>query len=370
MILHNIFPTVLVLILFSINTTTAQGAGKQHKKEVGTDSLRSRKIEFRFEGKTYRGILDVPKTNAKSLMILVPGHGRTRVSSGKWNLELRKTLSNIGIATFAYDKAGCGDSDGTYDNNQPIENSADEITAAIEQLKHLKIPGSDNIGLWGISRAGWINPIVIKNNANIAYWVSVSGPNHLQNMSYLLRTNWGISGKSEAEINRLHSEWQKGFEIQYTGGTYQEYVGATPSLGNDDFIKSIRGGEYTEKRFLSYQEYLLEHPPKFDPETNVQIALEGFGEDYLGKINVPVLAIFGEKDSQVNWQKTKQLYERNIEDLTVITLPNCNHAIQNSNTGGFHETNMLFKKNGYEPNCDNYVSTIESWLLHNNFGIE
>ena len=368
----NTFFYILGFSLVSIFTFTKSDiqhctTNKQENKILYSDSLLSRKFDFTFEGKTYRGILDIPENGAKTLMVLVHGHGKTNVISGKWNYKLRYMLSKMGIATFAYDKAGCGESEGTYNNNQTFENSAEEVAAAITELRKQKIPGSDKIGLWGISRAGWISPIVIKKVPSIAFWISASGPNNLMNMSYLLRTNWKILGRSDKEVNILHSEWQNGFKIQYSGGTYEEYVKATPALSKDEFIKTIRGGEYTEKRFLSYQKFLLENKPKIDPETNIQIAMEDY-PDYLSDLDIPVLAIFGEKDSQVDWRKTKQLYKETIKNVTIITLPYCNHNIQTCETGGFQERLKLFKKNGHEPNCDNYFESIESWLLKNNLG--
>jgi len=69
------------------------------------DSIISKKVTFQFEGKTYTGLLDVPNNETiKSLIVLVPGSGKTKVYTGKWNYELRKNLNHLGIATFAYDK--------------------------------------------------------------------------------------------------------------------------------------------------------------------------------------------------------------------------------------------------------------------------
>src|SRR5690606_29155205 len=64
----------------------------------------------------------------------------------------------------------------------------------------------------------------------------------------------------------------------------------------------------------------------------------GFAERLLS-LDVDVLALFGDKDINVDWRKTKALNERTIGQnpratLTVETFPDGNHNIQRSATGG------------------------------------
>lgn len=332
--------------------------------DTATDSLTYQRFDFRFEGRKYSGILDLPtQKNAKSLIVLVPGSGKTRMTAGKWNYSLREKLNSLGIATYAYDKSGCGDSEGEYDYNQSVENSSDELLAAIQELRDQKIPGAENIGLWGISRAGWVCPLAISKDKVIKYWISVSGPNHLDNMYHLLKTNWEISGNTQEEINKLADEWLKGFAIQRKGGTYQEYLAATPTLTQDDFIKKLRG-EYTEERFLSFQKYLMGNNVAIDDETGLQIMLSDF-DKILSQVNIPVLAILGEKDSQVDWRETIALYKNSMGNnsaLQIETLPDCNHFIEKCETGGYDESYKVLKEKGLGQICDGYFESIESWL--------
>ncbi|MEO1022753.1 MAG: alpha/beta hydrolase [Bacteroidota bacterium] len=328
------------------------------------DSLDSRPFQFEFEGRTLSGFIDFPKgKDIKSLVVLIPGSGKTYVHTGRWNYELREHLNNLGVATFSYDKAGCGDSEGEFDYNQSVQNSSEEVLAAINALKKSDIPGSHNLGLWGISRAGWIAPLAITQDPGINYWISVSGPNHLDNIYHLLLKNWAIQGRTEAEIEALGNEWLAGFKIQHSGGTYAEYEAATPTLATDDFIKKLRG-EYNEERFLKFQNYLIENEIPIDEETGLQIFIEGF-EETLSRIDIPVLAIFGEKDSQINWEETAVLYKQTLgknAPLTIETFSDCNHMIRSCETGGFDETMAVLREKGLGETCDGYINTIERWL--------
>jgi len=363
---------ILYLFNFSVKANNIIGTVKSNdeKKTVNKlDSILSKKVIFKFEDKIYTGLLDVPNNEAiKSLIVLVPGSGKTKVYTGKWNYELRKNLNHLGVATFAYDKSGCGASEGKFDYNQSIENSSEELLAAIQELRNQKVPGSQNIGLWGISRAGWICPTAIKADSKIKYWISISGPNHLDNMYHLLKTNWTIKGKSSKEIETLSKEWKTGFKIQRNGGTYLEYLNATPTLHKDNFIKKLRG-KYTEEKFLKFQKYLMDNNITIDKKTGLQIMLNGF-EKSLEQINIPVLAILGEKDSQIDWKETINLYKKTINKnapLKIKTLPNCNHFIRTCETGGYDENYKVLLEKGLGQTCNSYYDTIKSWLLLNNF---
>ncbi|MEO0470761.1 MAG: alpha/beta hydrolase, partial [Bacteroidota bacterium] len=118
-------------------------------------------FEFEYHDIRYTGRLELTKQKAKGLIVLIPGHGPTDFVEGEDYRELRNAFTESGFTVCFWDKAGCGKSEGVYDHNQSIENSAKEALAAISKIKRLNVPGSDQIGLWGISRAGWICPLII-----------------------------------------------------------------------------------------------------------------------------------------------------------------------------------------------------------------
>jgi hypothetical protein len=91
----------------------------------------------------------------------------------------------------------------------------------------------------------------------------------------------------------------------------------------------------------------------------------------LNEIQCPVLAIFGEKDANVNWRKTIALYKETIgkkpnAGLTIKSFSDCNHNIQKCRTGGMRESNE--NRNKYQPPCDGYFDTMSAWLKGKGFG--
>ncbi|MEM0934182.1 MAG: alpha/beta hydrolase, partial [Bacteroidota bacterium] len=99
-----------------------------------------------------------------------------------------------------------------------------------------------------------------------------------------------------------------------------------------------------------------------DTESGLWVYINDFDQTLL-KINCPVLALFGANDSQVDWRKTKKLYEETIganpdSELTVKVFENCNHVLQKCITCGWREDLSALKWKA----CDAYYETMEEWL--------
>jgi len=324
--------------------------------------MKTEKFEFKYNGNMLIGFLDLPEGRDPSgIVILVPGYGKTNFGEHNWYYDsLRSNITQIGFACCEWDKTGCGKSEGDFDFSQPVQSSAKEVLAAIEELIHRNISGSNKIGLWGISRAGWICPLVIGEYPSIAFWISVSGTDDKENFGYLLESNFRIEGRSEAQTQLLISEWHKGNDIFRKGGSFEEYQMATQILRKDTLWLSVSGEQYTKEGYLRNQKQFINEHHEFDEETGLMIYVPNFRET-LKKINCPVLAIFGEKDANVDWRKTMVLYRETIGNnknvsLAIKTLPDCNHSIIKCKTGGIHE-----KMNNWEYG-DKYLEIIRTWL--------
>lgn len=326
-------------------------------------------FSFTFDSIKYSGLINLPKgREAKSMVIIVPGSGKTDFVKGNWYYDLRAFFVNLGFAVCAWDKAGCGKSEGKFDNQQPVQSSAKEALAAIAELRHQKISGSDKIGLWGISRAGWICPLIIEEDSLIAFWISVSGVDSLENSNYLLEANLKINGKSDSEVSLLMAERLEGSRIIRNGGSFEKYVAATQNL-KEDSLNITLFGKYTQETYLQDQKWFMDRKNRFsyDEKSGSMIFFPGF-DKILKKIPCPVLAIFGEKDAQVDWQKTMTLYKETIgktpqAEISIKSFPDCNHNIQKCETGGLFEN---LEKYNWQT-CDGYYDTIKLWVQNHGF---
>ncbi|MCB0629904.1 MAG: acyl-CoA thioester hydrolase/BAAT C-terminal domain-containing protein [Saprospiraceae bacterium] len=98
-----------------------------------------------------------------------------------------------------------GNSEGTYEHLQSVQSSASEAVAAIEELQKRKIPGSAKIGLWGISRGGYICPLIIQAYPQIAFWISVSGTDGLNSWDYMFKSDIIFTPRRPAPFHLWYS---------------------------------------------------------------------------------------------------------------------------------------------------------------------
>jgi uncharacterized protein len=361
----NISKNEMILNQHGNNFLFAKENKKNHEGFI-TDTF-----NFVFEGKELSGFINIPVSRDPSaLIIIVPGHEKTNFEIGYWAYDsLIYNFTNLGISCFCYDKAGCGKSEGEYDHNQTVQSSAEEIIAAITELKRRNIKGSDKIGLWGISRGGYICPLVIQKDSSISFWISISGPDGLDSSPYRIESDLIFAGLPASKAKLFVAEYLAQNALIENGGTYQEYVylKSKQEFRKDDFFMNYMNidREFPESLYNEYQKNLKVNY-KRENQTNICIIVSDF-DSILSEINCPVLAIFGEKDYVVDWQKTLSLYKMTIgknnnKKLTIKTFPDGNHGIRKCRTGA---SNEVIENEEF---CDSYIETMTIWLKENGFG--
>lgn len=327
------------------------------------------RFAFEVDGDRLVGLLDAPH-DPRATVIIVHGYGETRVVEQNWFYDLRARFAGLGLNVLVWDKPGCGESEGVFDINQPVESSADEVVAAMRALQARGMLGTGVIGLWGISRAGWIAPLAMQAAPEIAFWISVSGTDDKENGRYLLASNFPIEGRPQRETDALVAEWQRGFDAVWQGGDYQDYLDARPTLSQDPFAEFMGwGGHVSEEAFYAYQARFESGEFVVDEEAGLQVYVPDFRQ-VLGAIDRPVLALFGEKDTNVDWRATSRLYRATIganprADLAIKTFPDANHNLKQAQTGGVRE---MYEQPWDTPYAEGYFEAMADWLVAKGFG--
>lgn len=322
-------------------------------------------VDFEFQSGGYQlsGVLDSPTKPAKGLILFLHGYGPSDVRG--WNMygDLRPRFNALGFATATWDKPGQGRSSGEFDINQSVYDSADEVLAAAAYLRRVGAPGSKNIGLWGISRAGWIAPIALSQDDDLNFWISVSGTSAEDNFSHLLLSNLPYEGGSPELAQKLRSEWRAGCEALRTGQSYDTYLEASSALRANDYIVQMRGEWPTQTQYETQQANCQNGQcPGVDTELCSYIFIEDF-EVMLSQLDVDVLALFGELDLNIDWQKVRDLYANTIglnseASLTLKTFANADHNLHVSETGSLKE--MTSGKTHQK--IDGYYEAQTHWL--------
>lgn len=342
-------------------------------------------FSFVSDGHLLDGIISRPADGkAASILILAHGYGPTNVVAGDQFQDLRAKFTELGISVVVWDKPGCGNSEGEFDINQPIESSADEIVAAVTALRKTGEAGADQIGVIGFSRGGWIAPLAINKQPDISFWISVSGTDNFESWGYLLRSNMALEGYAPADITIVYNEWINGNLIFDQGGSYEQYLSATRNFRSNAFVQRLTGQAHVENTpgtpeyaaaredYLSKQTVHRDKGIQYDDETGLPIVLEGF-DTILSSITGPVLAIFGDNDRHVNWRAAKALYERTIgvndpSQLTIKVFEGADHGLRMGKTGGFFEPHS--REYWDLPYADGYYQAMIEFVCQNGFCVK
>ncbi|MEL7447832.1 MAG: alpha/beta hydrolase [Pseudomonadota bacterium] len=316
-------------------------------------------FQFTYQGLTYSGAVMRPQQAARGVIVIIPGHGSTELVGGDQFLELRRFLVEQRYNVAYWDKAGNGLSEGEYDHNQSIASSAEEGVAAIEAIGKLGLANGDNLGFWSISRGGWIVPKITELFDGMRFWISVSGTTELDNSRYMLEANLRAEKRSPEQVALLMSEWDDYQRILVRGGTLDEFNASTENLLADPYFNS-NNFQMTEEVLRNIQSYFQSGALEFDEATNLAVMYPGL-ESTLSKLTVPVLAVLGRLDTQIDWQAVGELYSRASKSggmkLTRVFLDDCNHVMQKSVTGGVNE-----ELAAGTPACDGYYDALGAWL--------
>lgn len=328
------------------------------------------KFEFQYENLTLRGLIEKPKDGPiQGAVVLIPGYGRTNFVEGNWFGSLRDKFVGMGLAVLFWDKMGCGDSEGEFDINQPVQSSAEEALVAIRLLQKKPEYRSLKIGLWGLSRAGWICPLIMDQHP-LDFWISASGTDDKETYGYLLHSNLLIHGKTALEAKRLYKAWHDGHSVFCTGGTYEEAELAIEPLKKDTLCQKLFG--YSDEVVESEEEVRKQYYENqrnftseghFDPKSGLWVYVPKL-KTILSNIECPVLAIFGENDSQVDWKRTRAFYQetlgkRESENLKIEVLSQCNHNIQKCESCGVGEDLSKYSWRA----CEGYYQIMKQWLV-------
>lgn len=315
--------------------------------------------DFQFVYKNNRlcGVICLPDDKKPvSGMIQTFGHGKTNVADGKNSDVFFRTLTDHGMACCAWDRAGCGKSEGVYDHYQSPKDSGLEAAVAAREFSRKTGVSIRRTGFSGASRACWINTYAIASLKEAAFLIAVSSGGDHDNYLYHLETNLRIEGRKDDEIQKIVDSGRVGEEIVRTGGSYQDYLEATRVYREDPYIQYVAGlgyGVYTKEQFELNQRRLRSvRELGVKPEEE----LSDFGK-CLREMDCPVLAIFGGRDTIVDWKDSRKLYETNVKKLTVHIFPEGNHILQRCESGSLRELFSGQNKGDY------YKESMELQLL-------
>lgn len=256
-----------------------------------------------------------------------------------------------GFAFFIDDIPGSGASTGEIKSVYP--DRALILTREIEALSQRPDILAGHIGVAGVSQAGIVMPLAASTTPLISFMIAEAcvAESAYRQDAYLaeqLTICEGMSPESGAEIARA-------VRLRYETDSFAEYVKAAEQVNSNEVCKAIGLNHplFTEDRFPMRNKSPERPGSYFDPMPLVE------------KMSMPVLALFGGKDKNINSQQGIDAYRKALlgrHPLTRIEMiAGANHMMYLAETGCVRElqAQVAAGEPHYDPQA---LAIITDWL--------
>ena len=276
-------------------------------------------------------------------IILVHGSG---AENRDYMLPWARFLIRHGMTVLGYDKRGVGESSGDW-NTASVDDLAGDVVGAFEYLKTRSDIDPTQIGLLGISQAGWIMPLAAVRAKELAFLISISGAGvpPAETTIDQARNEMAMTGMPPQTVDQIIALLKLQYDFARTGKGWDEYAAARQTLvaKMGAAPKTIPGTP--EDPYWQFIRALY----FYDPVPTLR------------QLRTPTLAIWGELDNNILADKNKAAWEAALKagghpDYSLTILPKANHAQWEAKLGSNAETPSL---RGFVPG---YFTTIEDWL--------
>lgn len=288
--------------------------------------------------------ITIPKGyNMKGCAVLVSGSGKQdkeeSITGHKPFWVIADYLTRNGYAVIRFDDRGSYRSTGNFETST-IYDFANDVNAALDIAKERTGLDDSKMGLIGHSEGSMVSQIVIKNRP-LGFFVSLAGP-AVPIRDLMLQQNkdlCGIFGIETKEFDKTVGPFlSKVFKI--AGDLTMDSAEAAPKIIKLYSTVESKFSEAAKTRFaLGTKENVggwLTKPIRtflsYDPSTNLSF------------IKIPVLALNGTLDKQVNYKANLAIFKKYLANNSkneVKELENKNHLFQTTTTGDISEYGKL-----------------------------
>ena len=337
------YAVLLCLFLFiaASGSYTEEKNTNWHEEEIG----------FTAGGFSLKGVLVKPEASGPfPAVIFIHGDGPINRTMLGYYVPIWEKFVEAGYACMSWDKPGVGKSTGGFGDNTLFHDRASIAAEAVRFLGAREDIDGKRIGLWGISQAGYIMPLATSLTDNISFMIAVSCPgmNSIEQGAYFIEKQLIDEGVEFQEAGKCAEYYLKSRYAK----SYDEYFKYVELLGKQPYLKRTGWAEITpEDRYAPLQP---DSQSLFNPVS------------VLEEITFPVLAVFGEKDTQIPPEISAEAYRDALqktgnEHFKVIMFPDADHVIFNTITGSLKEWEDKFR-NQHMDYAPGYLDTMAVWL--------
>lgn len=278
------------------------------------------RLSFEWADLELVGSLHLPTDGRPSAAVLMAqGSGPADRNSDGYFAPVREAFLERGLATFSFDKPGCGESSGNW-RHHGLRERAEQVLAALETVREHPAIDRRRVGLWGHSQGGWVVQMLAGESRDLAFAIANSAPTIgvKEQILHDVEQSLRAVGHDGNDITRALAHIRSVHRAAGAGESFEQVVGAVleparkerwfadvPSLSDaDDWRHLVR---------------LVSEP--FEPR------------DVLRGVRCPFLAVYGGRDPLLPpWQGAHETGEALVAagttDATVVVFPLGDHRIQ------------------------------------------
>lgn len=263
------------------------------------------------------GVLVTPKTpGPHPAVVFVHGSGDSSRGPQWWNAEF---FAKHGIASLVNDKRGSGESTGDW-NKVGFQELADDAIAGVEFLKARQEIDPKRIGLWGISQAGWIEPIAAAKSSDISWMIVVSGGFvTVEREGYFdVEYRFQKNNRSKEELDEALAYLRMDNQVTRTGEGFKELVAKFGEVSKKPWFKDLGVNIPVPPNHVSREWYRrvmdIDHLP------------------IVRSLNIPVLWFYGGQDNTFPAAEAAALANKmkseDKKDFEVHFFPEADHGMR------------------------------------------
>jgi pimeloyl-ACP methyl ester carboxylesterase len=292
-----------------------RGARKRTARKLG---FKEERITCQNGDVTLGGTLILPEGAGRhSVVIITPGDfGTNRNQLRLWAHD----YVSRGIAALVFDSRGSGESTGNIGLNT-FPDLADDVLAWVKTLRARDDVRPDAVGLFGFSNSAWTVSLAASRSPDVAFLIlqSFSGVAPWKQDLFRAETQLRVDGFPEADVKRGTDFTRRKFEVARTGEGWEELAD------------------------------IMQTQPRWLPYTNPPSTLERSRQSYervmtydpvpaLEKLKIPILALWGDKDTYVPVPETWTIFKRAMAKAgnraySGAIFPGCTHSLLVEATG-------------------------------------
>lgn len=314
------------------------------------------------------GTLVVPEeVDQPQLVILLSGSGaqnrNSEIAGFKPFADIAEHLRSQGIASFRFDDRQVGQSSGNF-SDAGLATLSSDVNAVIQFLKDSVDTSFGEVTLLGHSQGGIVAGEVAKSNRQVDKLILMASP------------AVSISRILEYQVRRAYEQIGLPNNVIQNEITAREQLMKTiiDGVGVDEASEAYRNA-YSEILNSLSEEQLQAVPEDrgefIERQTNQLVSIYGTTQmksllfydpaEDLSKLSIPVLVLFGGKDTQVpeeiNEPPARVALNKAGAEFEIRIIEKANHLFQEAETGEVAEYSTLEKEF-----IEGFLSTLSEWL--------